>query len=70
MTSTDKKTNQNDGNDRLSILEGRIEQQPHNWTEEVENIKDTMRSPRDGDPFMGDDGAEVQYRSMKWWYVL
>lgn len=70
MTHIEKKINQNNENDRLSIFEEHIEHQPGNWMQDVAIAKGTMSFPRDRDPFMGDEGAEVQYRSMKWWYVL
>ena len=68
MDSTDKKTNGGQADDRHSILEGDSQYQAgRGMFNDVEDLKPTMPAQFPLDPFMGDEGAEVQYRRMKWW---
>lgn len=68
MDSTDKKMNRGEADDRLSILEdGSQFQVGHRIFNDVEDLKPNMPVQFSQDPFMGEEGAEIQYRSMKWW---
>lgn len=68
MDSTDKKVNGDQADDRLSIMEGDSQYQAgRGMFNDVEDLKPTIPAQSPLDPFMGDEGAEVQYRRMKWW---
>lgn len=68
MDSPDKKVNGCETEDRLSILEGDSQYQVrHRVFDGVESLKATMPSQFPRDPFTGEEGTDVQYRSMKWW---
>jgi hypothetical protein len=71
MSSPDKKTNHEEMVERSSICESRTEYQRHHHSHiDDEPIKNGLPSAGPQDPFMGEEGTQVQYRSMKWWWVL
>lgn len=64
MAVADKKTDQADMDQGLSIVEGQT-----NLQQDDEPIKKTVPAALQ-DPFAGEENGQVQYRSMKWWWVI
>ncbi|KAL2843911.1 transmembrane amino acid transporter protein-domain-containing protein [Aspergillus pseudoustus] len=64
----DTQPTQDDTDTKLSIHDGRTQGQFSEHYEEP--IKPPIVPARLQDPFVGDEGAEVHYRVMKWWYVF
>ena len=68
MDSENKKMDEWEVQDRLSITEGhsryRVGRRVFN---DVEDRKAAIPSQFRQDPFMNEEGTQVQYRSMKWW---
>ncbi len=70
MATADKKTNQGDTGESLSILEGQAHVQHRSPSlDDGEPIKNTIPATLQ-DPFIGEENGQVQYRSMKWWWVI
>jgi hypothetical protein len=68
MASTEKKTEHDEMVERTSVDEARtVHQGRHSSHVEEEPSKDVKSLAGPQDPFMGEEGTQVQYRSMKWW---
>jgi hypothetical protein len=68
MASTEKKTEHDEMVERSSIDEAHTANQaPRSRHVEEEPSKDVKSLAGPQDPFMGEEGTQVQYRSMKWW---
>jgi hypothetical protein len=68
MASTKKKTEHEEMVERSSIDEAHTVNQDHRSSHiEEEPSKDVKSFAGPQDPFSGEEGTQVQYRSMKWW---
>lgn len=71
MATADKKTNQGDTGESLSVIEGQAHVHHHcSSLGDGEPIKNTVLPAALQDPFIGEENGQVQYRSMKWWWVI
>ena len=69
MDTADKKADQSETAENFSILTQAQYQLEHREHKDMEPIKDEMTTSNLQDPFSGEEGTQVQYRIMKWWYV-
>lgn len=71
MDSTDKKSRSCETDAKVSMPEGDAQHQvEHRDLGDVEDLKKNVPPQHAQDPFGGEEGAQVQYRSMNWWYVV
>ncbi|KAL3490052.1 transmembrane amino acid transporter protein-domain-containing protein [Aspergillus germanicus] len=69
MASTEKKTEHDEMVERSSMSQAHTVNQGHRSSHaEEEPSKDVKAFAGPQDPFMGEEGTQVQYRSMKWWH--